>query len=176
MLSTLLWLALAALIGFLLYAALQPSAFAITRSARIAASPQTVFDHVDDLHKWQAWSPWARLDPNAKGTFEGADRGVGSSFAWDGNKSVGSGKMTILESRPAEFVRMRLDFYKPMQVTNSAQFTFKPAGSDTDMTWTMTGNNSFMGRLMCAVMDMDKMVGGQFEQGLRNLNEIVGRR
>ena len=169
-----LLLGLAAIVVvFLIVAALQPADFRIARSATIAAPASAVFEQLNDFHKWNDWSPWAKLDPNAKNTFEGAPAGVGASFAWAGNHEVGEGRMTITESKPGELVRMKLEFIKPFAATNTAEFTLKPEGDQTAVTWSMTGRNGFMGKAMGLIINCDKMVGGQFEQGFANLKAIV---
>lgn len=160
-------------IAFLIIVALQPSEFRVTRSATMAAPPAAVFAQVNDLQKWQAWSPWAKLDPAAKNTFEGPAAGKGAAYRWAGNDQVGEGKMTITESRADELVRFHLEFFKPMAGTSDAEFTFKPEGQQTTVTWTMTGKNNFIGKAMCLFMDMDKMIGGSFEQGLAAIKSIV---
>ena len=170
--SILLGLA-AIVVVFMIAAALQPADFRITRSATIAASPAVVFEQVNDFQKWNAWSPWAKLDPNAKNTFEGPPAGVGAAFAWSGNSEVGAGRMTITESQPNERIVMRLEFTKPFTATNTTEFTFKPEGSETAVTWSMSGHNNFIGKAMGLIMNCDKMVGGQFEQGFANLKAIV---
>src|SRR4030095_15188465 len=149
--------------AFLIIVALQPSDFRVSRSATIAAPPAAIFPHVNELKKWDAWSPWMKLDPNAKSSFEGPPAGKGAAMSWAGNNEVGEGKMTITESRPNELVQFHLEFYKPMAGTSDAEFTFKPEGNQTTVTWTMTGKNNFIAKAMCLVMNMDKMVGGQFE-------------
>ncbi len=153
--------------------ALQPSDFRVTRSANMSAPPAAVFDQVNDLHKWEAWSPWAKLDPNAKNTFEGPPAGTGAVFAWAGNSQVGEGKMTITESRPNELVQFRLEFLKPMAGTSDAELTFKADGNQTTVRWTMTGKNNFIAKAMCLFVSMDKMVGGDFEKGLASIKSIV---
>ena len=169
-----LLLGLAAIVVVLLIvAALQPADFRIARSATIAAPASAVFEQLNDFHKWNDWSPWAKMDPNAKNTFEGAPAGVGASFAWAGNHEVGEGRMTITESKPGELVRMKLEFIKPFAATNTAEFTLKPEGDQTAVTWSMTGRNGFMGKAMGLIMNCEKMVGGQFEQGFANLKAIV---
>ncbi|MDD5199053.1 MAG: SRPBCC family protein [Terrimicrobiaceae bacterium] len=153
--------------------AVQPSEFRIARSATIPAPPAVVFEQVNDLHKWQAWSPWAKLDPAAKNSFEGPPAGTGAIFRWAGNDKVGEGSMTITESRPSELVRFRLDFVKPFAGTNVAEFTFKPEGDQTQVTWTMTGTKNFVFKAVGLFMNCDRMVGGQFEQGLADLKSVV---
>ena len=164
---------LIALIVFLLIASRQPEEFRITRSAVMAAPAATVFEQVNDLHKWQAWSPWARMDPNAKNSFDGPASGVGAVMSWEGNAKVGKGRSTITESRAGELVRLRLDFLKPMKATNIAEFMFTPAEGGTLVNWSMTGRNQFLGKVMSLVFNCEKIVGGQFDQGLVNLKSIV---
>ena len=163
----------AIIIVFLAVVALQPADFRVTRSITIAAPPEVVFAQVNELKKWEAWSPWAKLDPNAKNNYEGPAAGVGAAFAWSGNNQVGEGRMTITESRSNELVRFKLEFVKPMAGTSTSEFTFKPEGNQTTVTWTMSGKNNFVGRAMCLFMNMDKMVGGQFEQGLATMKSVA---
>lgn len=155
--------------------ALQPADFRITRTASIAAPPAAVFAEVNNLHRWEAWLPWAKLDPDMKQTYEGPDAGVGASNSWAGNSKVGEGRMTIIESQPNERIALRLEFLKPFQATSTTEFTFKPEGDHTIVTWDMTGKNNFMAKGASLVMNMDKMVGGDFEKGLEQLNAAVGK-
>lgn len=167
-------LGLAAIIAvFIAVVALQPSEYRVARSAVIAAPPGDVFAQVNDFHKWEAWSPWAKLDPAAKAVFEGPPAGPGAVFKWAGNSDVGEGTMTLTESRPSELIRISLEFVKPMAGTSLTEFTFKPQGEQTEVTWVMTGHNNFISRAVCMFMNMDKMVGGQFEKGLANLKTVV---
>jgi uncharacterized protein YndB with AHSA1/START domain len=163
----------AIIVVFLVVAALQPSAFRVVRSATVAAPPAAVFEQINNLQNWNAWSPWAKLDPEAKNTFAGPPSGVGASFGWAGNSQVGEGKMTITESQPPERVVMRLEFVKPFAATSTTEFTLKPEGDKTSVTWSMAGQNNFVGKCMSLLMNCDKMVGGQFEQGFNNLRAIV---
>ena len=153
--------------------ALQPGDFRVTRSATIKAPPNVVFKQVNDFHKWQAWSPRAKLDPNAQATFSGAEAGAGAQFAWAGNDKVGKGRMEIMESHPADRIKIKLEFIEPFPATNTTEFTFKPLGDATEVTWNMTGANDFMGKAFCLVMNMDKMVGGDFEKGLANMKAVA---
>ena len=170
---TVLLILLGVVVVFVVVVALQPSEFKVARSAEIAAPPETVFEQVNDLHRWEAWSPWMKLDPNAKCTYEGPPAGVGAVFAWSGNKNIGEGRMTITESRPSELVKFRLDFVKPFAGTCSADFTFKPLGNDTAVTWSMEGTNNFIAKAMSLFMSCDKMVGEQFEKGLAQMKSIA---
>lgn len=147
----------------------QPDVFTVTRAATLAASAPKLFALVNDFRQWERWSPWAKLDPNAKNTFSGPAAGVGSGFAWDGNKDVGAGQMHITESKPNERIQLQLDFTKPFKSSNTTVFTFKSEGKQTAVTWTMSGKNNLIGKTMGLFMDCDKRVGGQFEEGLRNL-------
>ena len=164
---------LAAIVILLIVVALQPADFRIHRSAVIAAPPAAVFAQINDFHKWNDWSPWAKLDPNAKNNFDGPASGVGAKFAWSGNNEVGEGAMTITESRPNEIVVMKLEFIRPFAATNTTEFTLKPEGSGTAVTWTMSGKNNFMGKAAGLFMNCDKMVGTQFEKGFENLKAVV---
>src|SRR5262245_61941565 len=119
---------------FLVIVAMRPSEFQITRSADIAAPPPVVFAEVNDLHKWEAWSPWAKLDPTMKQTYDGAPAGTGAIYRWDGNKNVGEGRMTIVESRPSDLVRIKLEFMRPFAGTNDVKLTFEPKNGGTNMT------------------------------------------
>ena len=152
---------------------MQPAEFRISRSTKITAPPEAVFAQVNDLHKWEAWSPWAKMDPNAKMTFEGPAAGKGAAYTWAGNSKVGEGKMAITDSKPSELVVFQLDFLKPMKATNVAEFTFKPEGDQTMVTWTMTGTNGFVGKAFGLVVNCDKMVGGEFEKGLASMKSLV---
>ena len=168
-----LLLLVAAVAVFAVVASMQPAEFRISRSTKITAPPEAVFAQVNDLHKWEAWSPWAKMDPNAKMTFEGPAAGKGAGYTWAGNSKVGEGKMTITDSKPSELVVFQLDFLKPMQGTNAAEFTFKPEGNQTLVTWTMTGTNGFVGKAFGLIVNCDKMVGGEFEKGLAAMKTLV---
>jgi hypothetical protein len=167
-------LGLAGVIAAILVAATtQPDSYVVTRAATIAAPPAAVFPLVNDLKKWETWSPWAALDPSMKLTYEGPASGTGASYSWAGNSQVGSGKLTILESRPTEEVRMKLEFFEPMAAVCDTAFTFKPEGAGTAATWTMSGRNNYMSKVMCLFMNMDKMIGADFEKGFANMKSIA---
>jgi uncharacterized protein YndB with AHSA1/START domain len=153
--------------------ALQPSDFRVTRSTTISAPPPAVFAQVNDFHKWQAWNPWGKIDPAMKQTYEGAPAGTGAIYTWSGNNEVGEGRMTITDSRPNELIRVKLEFFKPFAGTNTADFTFKPEGNQTLVTWSMFGEKNFMAKAIHLVMNMDKMIGGQFEKGLADMKSVV---
>lgn len=157
---------------FVVVVAMQPDGFRVARSISISAPPVTVFAKVNDLRTWQQFSPWAKLDPNAKATFAGPETGTASSFTWAGNNEVGEGTMTIVESRPHELIRFKLEFVKPFEGTNDAEFTFKPAGAQTEVTWSMSGKNNFLFKAVGLFIDCEKMIGPQFEEGLANLKAL----
>jgi hypothetical protein len=158
---------------FAIVVALQPSEYRVTRSTTVSAQAPDVFAQVNDFHNWDAWSPWAKLDPVAKATFEGPPAGQGAVFAWSGNDKIGEGRMTLTESRPAELVRIKIDFVKPFAGTSTSEFTFKPAGNQTAVTWIMSGQNNFIARAMCLFVSMDKMLGGEFEKGLAQMKSVA---
>lgn len=158
---------------FAVVAAMQPAEFRVARSATFAAAPAVVFAQVNDLHKWAAWSPWAKLDPNASETFEGPPAGTGAVLRWAGNNKVGEGSMTITESRPNELIRFKLEFLRPFAATNTAEFSFKPEGNLTVVTWSMTGRNNFIAKAVGLFMNCEKMVGDQFAQGLTQMKLVT---
>jgi hypothetical protein len=161
------------IVVFILIVALQPKVFRVARSATISAAPSAVFAQVNDFHKWEGWNPWGKIDPAMKNTYEGAPAGVGAIYTWAGNNEVGEGRMTITESRLSDLIRINLEFFKPFAATNTAQFTFKPDGSQTVATWSMTGEKNFMAKAVQLFMSMDRMIGGQFEKGLAAIKSIV---
>ena len=158
---------------FVIIVATRPSEYQVTRSATINAPAAAVFPHVNELKKWEAWNPWGKIDPNMKLTYDGPPSGVGASYAWVGNKDVGEGKATITESKPNEAVRFKLEFFKPMAGVSDTLFTFKPQGNQTVVTWDMSGKNNFIAKAFCMFMNMDKMIGGQFEKGLVDMKTAV---
>lgn len=157
-------------------ASTKPDSFRVVRRVSIAATPRAIFPHINDLEKWQVWSPWAQKDPNAKNTFGAIRAGNGASMRWEGNKEVGVGTMTITETVPESSVAMRLDFEKPFQATNFAEFVLRPEGNATEVTWSLYGSAPLMTKIMDLLMNMDKMIGRDFEAGLANLKARVEAR
>lgn len=151
----------------------KPDEFRVTREMHINAPVSKVFAEVNNLHNWQHWSPWAKLDPNAKMTYEGPAKGENAAMSWDGNKDVGKGKMTIIESYADEKIIFQLDFIEPMEAQNGAEFLFKPEGEGTLVTWSMYGPATITSKIIDLLMNCEKKVGDQFEQGLKNLNDVV---
>jgi Polyketide cyclase / dehydrase and lipid transport len=169
-----------ALIGVLVLAVLgaaafvlqQPDRIHIERSAVIAAPSDTIFAHINDYHRWTAWSPWENLDPNMQRTYEGPTAGTGAAYRWEGNNEVGRGSMKITESIAPAKVVMALEFVKPFQASNTGTFTLTPEGAGTRVTWAMDGANTLIGKVMSLFMSMDAMVGSQFAEGLANLKRV----
>ena len=169
-----IFIALAAIILlFIAVVAMQPAEFRVARNATISAPPPVVFAQVNDFHKWEAWNPWGKIDPAMKQAYEGAPAGTGAVYTWAGNNEVGEGRMTITDSRPSDLIKIKLEFYKPFAATNTAEFTFNPEGDRTSVTWSMFGQNNFMAKAFGLFMNMDKMIGGQFENGLASMKSIV---
>jgi uncharacterized protein YndB with AHSA1/START domain len=166
-------LIVAGIIGLFVYAATKPDAFRVQRSATIPAPPQAVFDQIADFHNWLAWSPWEKIDPNLKRTYSGPASGVGAVYEWVGNKNVGQGRMEIKEAVPGSRVLIQLDFLKPFEAHNTAEFVLEPKGSDTHVTWAMTGRQPFLFKVMTVFVSMDAMVGKDFEKGLANLKALA---
>jgi hypothetical protein len=163
----------AIIVVFLIIVATQPSSYRVMRSLAIAAPPDAVFPHMNDLKKWAAWKPYRKVDPNMKLTYGGPASGVGSNYSWAGNHKVGEGRVTIPESRPGESVKYKQEFFKPMSVTSVMEFAFKPQGHQTEVTMTVTGEKNFMVKAFCLCMSMDKMIGGKSEKALAELKAIV---
>ena len=162
-------------VAFAVFVATRPAAYRVSRSTTIAAPPTVVYAQVADFHRWDAWSPWAKLDPSMKTTFSGPVAAPGSSYAWAGNDKVGEGRMTIVDARPAQRVLIKLEFLKPFEATSSTEFSFAPSGGATQTTWTMDGRNNFAGKLFSVFTDMDKMIGNDFDRGLAQLRIVAER-
>lgn len=150
------------------YASTKPDTVRYARSAHINAPPEKILSLISDFKKWVIWSPWEKKDPALQRTYSGAANGVGAVYAWDGDKNVGSGRMEILESTPSK-VRIKLDFFKPFKASNIAEFNCSSQGSTTQLDWVMTGQNLFIGKVMSIFIDMDKMIGKDFEAGLTDM-------
>ena len=158
---------------FAVIVASRPSTFRVARLIRITAPPSAVFLQVNDLHNFQTWSPWVKLDPGCKRTFSGPIAGAGAVFAWSGNNKVGEGRMTLTESRPTDLIRFKLEFLRPFKGNNLTEFTFKPEGPQTVVTWTMSGQYNFLTKAIGLFMNCEKMIGGQFEKGLAQMKSLT---
>lgn len=173
MLNNILILAVILISGVLIYAASKPDTFRVQRTATIAAPPEKVFGMIADLHSWATWSPWERMDPAMKKTYSGPAQGTGAVLEWDGNKDVGTGRMEIVSTAPSSRVVIKLDFLKPFEAHNQAEFTVEGNGSVTSITWAMHGPQPYMMKVMDLLIGMDKMVGKDFEAGLANLKQLA---
>ncbi|MGN6208544.1 SRPBCC family protein [Asticcacaulis sp.] len=165
-------LVLAALLTFLLVVITKPNNFRMQRSITIKAPAGIVYNHIADFRKWKDWSPWEQLDPSLKRAYSGETSGIGAVYDWDGNGKAGKGRMTIREAAPAHRLLINLDFFKPIPATNSAEFLLQPSGDGTVVTWAMFGPSPFMSKLMSTVMNMDDLIGKDFERGLENLKRL----
>ena len=163
----------ALIVVFLIIVALQPSAYRVTRSLAFAAQPDAVFPYMNDLKKWETWNPWGKADPYMKLNYSGPESGVGASYLWAGNNEVGEGRATITDSRPNEWVKYQMEFFRPMSGVSEMEFTFKPQGNLTDVAVTVTGEKNFMAKAFCLFMSMDRMIGGKFETALTALKGRV---
>ena len=159
--------------GILVFAATKPDRFRIQRAASIKAPPEKVFTLINDFNRWAAWSPWEKKDPAMKRTFGAATTGTGAVYAWEGNKNVGQGRMEIAESDPPSKVSIKLDFVKPFQAHNRVEFTLAPKGDATNVTWAMQGDTPYLAKIIHIFIDMDSMVGKDFEAGLASLKAIA---
>ena len=169
-----IFIGLAALIViFLIVVATRPADFRVERSAKLSASPAALFEQVNNHRKFAVWNPFMKLDPNVKNTYSGPESGLGAACSWDGNRDVGAGSCTIIESKPGELVRYRMDWKRPMEGIATVDFTFKPEGNQTVVTWAMYGKNNFIGKAVSLFMNCDKMCGPQFEKGLADLGAVA---
>jgi len=162
-----------AIVGVLTIAATRPNAFHIERSVSTAATPDQVFAVVNDLHRFHEWSPWQKLDPTMKVTFEGPASGVGASYTWVGNDKVGEGRMTTTEATPPGSLTQKLEFLKPFKSTSDVRFTIAPESGGSRVTWAMDGNYDYVSKIMCLFVSMDSMVGKDFESGLASLKQVA---
>lgn len=155
--------------GLLGYATTRPDSFRVERSVVIKAAPEKIFPYFDDFKRWAAWSPWEKLDPSMKRSFSGAPSGRGAVYGWEGNGKVGAGRMEILESSAPNKLLIKLDFIKPFEGHNTAEYTLVPSGDATQVTWAMYGPSTYVTKLMGVFVSMDRMIGKDFEAGLANL-------
>jgi uncharacterized protein YndB with AHSA1/START domain len=157
----------------LILAATKPDTLRVQRSVRIKAPPEGIFPLISDFHQWRNWSPYEQKDPAMKRTYGGAERGKGAVYAWEGDKNVGSGRMEILEASAPQKIVIKLDFFKPFEGHNTAEFTMLPQGDGTHVTWLMHGPANLMSRLIQVFMNLDNMIGKDFETGLANLKMLT---
>jgi uncharacterized protein YndB with AHSA1/START domain len=169
MLKTIALVVVVIVAGILIFAATKPDTFHVERSATIKAPPEKIFPLINDFKRWDAWSPWEKKDPAMKRTYGPTTSGKGAHYAWEGNGDVGQGSMDITESVPSSKIALRLDFVKPFEGHNTVDFTLAPAGDTTGVTWSMAGPAPFMSKVMQVFINMDSMVGKDFEAGLANL-------
>ena len=159
----------------LLLAAMKPDSFRVERKATVKADPGKVFPCINDFHNWAAWSPYEKLDPTMQKTFSGAGSGKGAVYDWKGNDKAGTGRMEILESSAPSKITIKLDFLKPFEGHNTSEFTMSPRRDSTEVTWAMQGPSPFMMKVMHVFINMDKMLGKDFEAGLANLKAVAER-
>ncbi|TWT31372.1 SRPBCC family protein [Blastopirellula retiformator] len=162
-----------AVVVILIAAMTRPNQFSYARSMKMAAPPEVVFPHVNNLQKWEAWSPWEKLDPNMKKTYGDTVEGEGAYYAWNGDGNVGAGAITIAESQPYEKIKMDLKILRPFACENDVFFTFASDGDQTNVTWRMDGKNNFMAKVTSLFMNFEEMCGNQFTEGLESLKQIT---
>ena len=163
------------IVAVLILASLKPDTFQVQRSIAINAPPERIYPLIADLRAWSAWSPWEKKDPNQTRSFSGAESGVGARYAWDGDRNVGQGSMAITEASAPTRLRLNLDFLKPFEAHNKVVFALQPQGQATNVTWTMTGPVPFFAKIIHVVMNMDRMIGGDFETGLKAMKTQAER-
>jgi uncharacterized protein YndB with AHSA1/START domain len=159
--------------GVLVYATTRPDAFRIERMASIKAPPDRIFALINDFRSWRSWSPYEKLDPNMKRSLSGAPSGKGAVYAWESEGKAGAGRMEITDAAPPSKVAIKLDFTKPFEAHNWAEFTLDPEGDTTTVTWAMHGPSPYIAKVMGIFVDMDHMIGRDFETGLANLKALA---
>nr|AUN36745.1 hypothetical protein [uncultured bacterium] len=162
-----------AVVLILIYAAFKPGEFRVQRTLSIQAPPEKIFPLINDYGNWPSWSPYEKVDPNMKRTRSGPPSGQGAVYEWSGNRQAGAGRMEITQSVPPSSVTLKLDFTKPMEGHNIVNFTLQPKGNSTDVTWAMSGPMPYPAKVMTVFMNMDKMVGNEFETGLANMKAVA---
>lgn len=173
MFSTILIILVIIIAALLIYAATRPDSFTVSRSLGITAPAEAIFPLINDFRRWAIWSPYEKLDPAMKRTLSGAESGKGAAYAWESNGKAGIGRMEITNSVPSSLVALKLDFEKPFKANNTVDFTLKPMGNETTVTWAMHGRYPFIARLMGVFFNMDRLVGKDFETGLANLKRAA---
>ena len=175
MFKTILIVVVVLIAAILVYAATMPDDFRVQRTTSIKASPEKIFALINDLHRWDSWSPWEKMDPAMQRTFSGATAGKGAVYAWQGNSKVGEGRMEIADTSPPSRVMIKLDFIKPIEGHNTAEFTLDPKGDSTNVTWSMYGPSAYIAKVIGVFASMDKMIGKEFETGLANMKAVAER-
>lgn len=173
MIQTILIVVFLVVAGILILAATKPDSFRVERAAAIKAPPEKIFALIDDFKAWASWSPWEKKDPAMKRTFGATTRGQGATYAWEGNKDVGQGSMEITASIPSSKIALKLDFLKPFEAHNSVEFTLEARGDTTNLIWTMQGPTPFFAKIIHVFINMDRMVGKDFEAGLAKLKVLA---
>jgi uncharacterized protein YndB with AHSA1/START domain len=159
--------------GILIYASTKPDTFHVERTVNIKATPDKLFPYINDFHQWQPWSPYEKLDPAMTRRFSGAAAGEGAVYEWEGNSKAGAGRITITQAVPSSKILLNLEMLKPFAATNDVAFTLRPEGDTTQVTWAMDGRNTLLPKVMSLFLNMDAMVGDQFEEGLNNLKAVA---
>jgi uncharacterized protein YndB with AHSA1/START domain len=163
------------LAAILIFAAFKPGDFHVQRTVTIQAPPEKIFPLINDFHNWPSWSPFEKLDRNMKRTLSGTPSGQGTVYEWEGNSQAGKGRMEITQSVPSAKIAIKLDFMKPMEGHDIAEFTLQPKGNSTDVTWALSGPLTYPGKVMTVFVSMDKMIGDDFEAGLATMKTVAER-
>jgi K+-transporting ATPase KdpF subunit len=161
------------LAAVLIFAVTKPDTFRVQRATSIKAPPEKIFALINDFHSWGSWSPWEKLDPAMKRTFSGTAKGKGAVYEWEGNSEVGAGRMEITDLSPPSKVIIKLDFIKPFEGHNTAEFTLRAQGDTTNVAWAMHGPSPYIAKVMGIFFNMDRMIGNDFEAGLANLKALT---
>jgi hypothetical protein len=161
--------------GILLYAATKPDSFRVQRTVLISAPPDKIFPLINDIKAWTVWSPYEKKDPAMKRAYGAVTAGKGATYAWEGDKNVGQGSMEIVESSPRKIV-LKLDFLKPFEAHNMGEFVLEPKGDSTSVTWAIYGPSPYMSKVVGTFMNIDDMIGRDFEKGLADLKAAAEKK
>lgn len=163
----------AVIVIILVLAAFQPSGYSVSRELLVNATPEALFPYINNARKSYEWMPWREADPDLQMTYSGPAEGLGSTSSWESDGPMGAGKAVVVQSTPNQVVKTELSYTEPMEMTQTAEMSLTPAAGGTIVRWSVTGQNSFIGRVMCLFMSMDKVVGGEFEKGLAKLKTLA---
>jgi uncharacterized protein YndB with AHSA1/START domain len=176
MIKTIAVTVVVAVAALLLYAATKPDTFRVQRSVSIKAPPEKIFALIQDFHQWGAWSPWEKMDPELKRTYSGPASGKGAVYEWQGNSKVGQGHMEITDAQAPRKVVIKLDFLKPFEAHNMGEFLLEPRGDGTTVTWATYGPSPYMSKVIGTFMNIDDLIGRDFEKGLADLKAAAEKK
>jgi hypothetical protein len=158
---------------FIILMLVAPKNYHVNRSIVIDRALPDVFQYIKHVKNQDDWSPWKKKDPDMKQTFSGVDGTVGFVSHWEGNKDVGTGEQEITKIEENKRLDTELRFFKPWKSQSDAYIEVEEADGGTNVTWGFSGVNKVPLNVMMMFMNMDKMIGKDFEEGLADLKRIM---